>query len=194
MRFTRRSLVASAAAGGAAVLVAGCGDEETEAREGPPRSDLDVINYALTLEFLEEDFYRAVVDSGVLKGREAELARKIRVNETEHVAALSAAAKQLGKPVARPATNFDKVLSGGRDRVIAVASDLENTGAGAYLASAYLITSEDILATGLAIHTVEARHAAVLNLLAGRSPVPDGAFATPIERGEVERRISVFLV
>jgi len=190
---TRRSLV-SAAAGGAALLAAGCGgEEEEEPRAGRSRGDLDIVNYALTLEFLEEDFYDAVVSSGVLSGREADLAKKIRDNESEHVQALSAAAKDLGRPVARPATKFDSVLSGGRDRVIGVAADLEGTGAGAYLAEAAQITSAEILASALAIHTVEARHASILNLLAGRSPVPDGAFATPIERAEVQRRVARFL-
>ena len=192
MTLTRRTLV-SAAAGGAALLAASCGDDEEEPREGPSRGDLDVVNYALTLEFLEEDYYKAVVSSGVLSGREADLANKILDNETEHVQALSAAAKDLGRPVARPATKFDSVLSGGRDRVIGVAADLEGTGAGAYLAEAAQITSAEILASALAIHTVEARHASILNLLAGRSPVPDGAFATPIERAEVQRRIARFL-
>jgi len=190
---TRRSLV-SGAAGGAALLAAGCGADEREPRASSPRGDLDVVNYALTLEFLEQDFYDAVVKSGVLSGYEADLAKKIYDNESEHVRALSAVAKELGRPVGRPATDFDPVLSGGRDRVIGVAADLESTGAGAYLAEAYKITSDRILASALAIHTVEARHASILNLLAGRSPVPDGAFATPIERPEVMRRIARFLV
>lgn len=193
MTLTRRTFV-SATAGGAALLAAGCGDDEEEPRGRPSGGDLDVVNYALTLEFLEEDFYEAVVSSGVLSGREAELAEKILDNESEHVLALSSVAKDLGKPVGRPATDFDSVLSGGRDRVIRVAADLEGTGAGAYLAEAAKITSDEILASALAIHTVEARHASILNLLAGRSPVPDGAFATPIERGEVQRRIERFLV
>ncbi len=193
MTLTRRTFV-SATAGGAALLAAGCGEDEEEPRDGPSGGDLDIVNYALTLEFLEEDFYQAVVDSGVLGGREAALAEKILDNESEHVLALSTVAKDLGKPVERPATDFASVLSGGRDKVIRVAADLEGTGAGAYLAEANKITSDDILASALAIHTVEARHAAILNLLAGRSPVPDGAFATPIDRGEVERRIARFFV
>jgi hypothetical protein len=193
LTLTRRTFV-SATTGGAALLATGCGEDEDEPREGLSGGDLDIVNYALTLEFLEEDFYEAVVDSGVLSGREAELARKILDNESEHVLALSTVAKELGKPVGRPATDFESVLSGGRDKVIGVAADLEATGAGAYLAEAAKITSDDILASALAIHTVEARHAAILNLLAGRSPVPDGAFATPIDRGEVQRRIAVFLV
>ena len=192
MTLTRRTFV-SAATGGAALLASGCGDDEQEPREGPPRGDLEVVNYALTLEFLEEDFYEAVVSSGVLSGREADLAKKIRDNESEHVQALSAVARDLGEPAERPATAFDPVLESGRDGVISAAADLEGTGAGAYLAEASRITSPEILASALAIHTVEARHAAVLNLLAGRSPLPDGAFATPIARGEVRRRIARFL-
>ena len=194
MTLSRRALV-SAAAGGAALLAVGCGDdEETEPRDDPSRADLDVVNYALTLEYLEEDFYSDVVDSGVLSGREADLAGKIRDNESEHVRALEAVAKDLGGvAVERPATDFGSVLEGGRDRVIGVAADLEGTGAGAYLAEASNLTNPDILASALAIHTVEARHAAVLNLLAGRPPLPDGAFATPIGRSDVQRKIAGFL-
>ena len=192
MTLTRRTLVA-AAGGGATLLVAGCGDDEQEPQAKPPAGDLDVVNYALTLEYLEEDFYEAVVKSGALSGREAELAGKILDNESEHVLALETVAKEIGTPVERPATTFDAVLSGGRDRIISVAADLEGTGAGAYLAEAARITDPEILASALAIHTVEARHASVLNLLAGRSPLPDGAFATPIPRGEVRRRIAGFL-
>jgi hypothetical protein len=190
---SRRALV-SAAAGGAALLAAGCGDEETEPRGEPSRADLDVVNYALTLEYLEEDFWTDVVDSGVLSGRESDLAGKIRDNESEHVQALEALAKDLGGPAAeRPATDFESVLAGGRDQVIGVAADLEATGAGAYLAEVSNLTTPEILASALAIHTVEARHAAVLNLLAGRPPLPDGAFATPVGREAVERRIERFL-
>ena len=193
---TRRGLVSTAAVG-AAVLVAGCGDDSNDPAEGQPLGDLDIVNYALTLEYLEEDFYEQVVRSGVLSGREGALAQAIRQNESEHVAAMRAAARRLapGRPMLeRPETDFSEVLDGGRDEVIRVAARLENTGAGAYLAEAGQIEDVKILASALSIHTVEARHAAVLNRLAGAPPLPDGAFAVALERAEVMGRIERFLV
>ena len=193
---TRRGL-ASTAAVGAAVLAAGCGDESNDPATGPPAADLDIVNYALTLEYLEEDFYEDVVRSGVLSGREAALAELILQNESEHVAALRTVARELapraGGVAKRPDTDFSDVLDGGRDEVIRVAAELENTGAGAYLAEAGQIESAKILAAALSIHSVEARHAAILNRLAGKPPLPDGAFAVALERAQVMGQIERFL-
>ncbi len=194
---TRRGLVSTAAVG-AAVFAAGCGDDSNDPAQGPPRADLDIVNYALTLEYLEEDFYEQVVRAGVLSGREAALAEKIRQNESEHVLALRTAAKQLARGsqvvVKAPKTDFSEVIDGGRDEVIRVAAQLENTGAGAYLAEAGQIENPQILASALSIHTVEARHAAILNRLAGEPPLPDGAFAVALERADVMGRIERYLV
>jgi len=191
---TRRGLVSTAAVG-AAALAAGCGDDSNDPAKGPPRADLDIVNYALTLEYLEEDYYKQVVKAGVLSGREAALAELIRQNESEHVVALRSAAQQLGGRVAkRPKTDFSEVLDGGRDEVIRVAAQLENTGAGAYLAEAGQIENPQILASALSIHTVEARHAAILNRLAGEPPLPDGAFAVALERADVMGRVAKYLV
>ncbi len=189
---TRRGLISTAAVG-AAVLAAGCGDDSNDPATGPPRGDLDVVNYALTLEYVEEAFYEAVVSAGVLSGREAALAELIHSNEREHVEALRTIARRLGRVAARPDTDFSQVLAGGRDEVIRVAAGLENTGAGAYVAEAGQIEDAKILAAALSIHTVEGRHAAILNRLAGRGPFPDGAFAVALERGEVMTRIEPFL-
>ena len=61
-----------------------------------------------------------------------------------------------------------------------LAATVENLGAAAYLGQAGNIQSKEILAAALAIHTVEARHAATLNTLLKLSPTPDGAFAKPM--------------
>jgi hypothetical protein len=172
--------------------LAACGDDDDELGQ-KGGGDLEVINYALTLEFLEADFYDEVVRSGVLSGRELAIASEIRRNEQEHVDALTAAARKFGKPVARPSTSFEQVISGGRDEVLRTAAKLENLGAAAYLGQARNITSRDVLKTALAIHTVEARHAGVLNHLIGKSFVPDGALATPMTRNEVLREAEPFL-
>jgi hypothetical protein len=86
------------------------------------------------------------------------------------------------------------VIDAGRERILEVASTVENLGASAYLGQAPRIQNLRILESALAIHTVEARHAAALNEIAGNGfasggklvgSVPDGAFAQPMTREEV---------
>ncbi len=76
-----------------------------------------IVQYALTLEHLETDFYNAVIDAGVIEDKAlAETAKMIRDNEQEHVDALTGTVEQLGGKPMRPKTNFDAVLEGeGRD-------------------------------------------------------------------------------
>ena len=68
-------------------------------------SDLEILNYALTLEYLEADFYTQGVDGGVLSGRELALVKPIRDHEDAHVAALTSTIEDLGgTPVKAPGT------------------------------------------------------------------------------------------
>ncbi len=157
--------------------------------------DLGIVNYALTLEYLEAAFYDEVAKSGLFKGDDLALIEQIGQAEQEHVDALVATAKQLGgEPAAEPKATFplDDAMS-----VLKLAAEVENLGAAAYLGQAANIESPDILAAALAIHSVEGRHAAVLNTLIGEEPTPDGAFAqgadmqtssTPSSRSSPRRR------
>jgi rubrerythrin len=154
--------------------------------------DLEIVNYALTLEYLEADFYAAVVGAGLFKGAQQSLLKQIADSEAQHVDALTATAKQLGgKPAPRPKTDFP--LEGKR-KVVQLAATVENLGAAAYLGQAGRIKSKEILAAALAIHSVEARHAAAIGLLAGRRITPDGAFAKPASMDEVLPQVKPFIV
>ncbi len=200
------SMVGGAGAAGAlAVFMAACGgddDENTSAgtsdnkqSEGGNARDLEIVNYALTLEYLEAAFYADVLKSGVVTDKAVgEAAKRIGQNEQEHVDALLATAKKLGKPAPKPKTNFQSVIEGGEKKVLETAATVENLGAAAYLGQAGRIKSKEILAAALAIHTVEARHAAALNKIVGKSIVPDGAFAKPASMAEVLPKIKPFLV
>src|SRR4029079_11705114 len=69
--------------------------------------DLGILNYALTLEYLETAFYQDVVKSGLFKGADLATIKQFGSEEAEHVAALTAAIKQSGgKPAAAPKTQF----------------------------------------------------------------------------------------
>ena len=193
------------AASAFATFLAACGDDDEEetakSKDTVPKDtsgggDLEIVQYALTLEHLETDFYNAVLDSGEIKdpaiGKTATL---IRDSEQEHVDALTAVNKQMGgSGYKRPKTTFDSVLEGGPTMILETAATVENLGAAAYLGQAGRIKSRDFLASALAIHTVEARHAAALNTLVGRTIVPDGAFAKPASMEEVLPEVEPFLV
>ncbi|WP_354701091.1 hypothetical protein DSM112329_01397 [Paraconexibacter sp. AEG42_29] len=156
------------------------------------KGDLDILNYALTLEFLETDFYNKVLDAGLFKGEQAELLKGFGESEQAHVDALTATIEKLGgTPVTAPMTKFDLTDA---TAVAELAAVVENLGAAAYLAQAPKIKNAEVLAAALSIHSVEARHAATLNTLVGKKITPDGAFAKPAEMAEVLKAVKPFIV
>jgi len=156
------------------------------------KGDVGILNYALTLEYLETAFYADVVKSGLFKGADLETIRKFGREEAEHVEALKAAVKQLGgKPAPEPKAEFPLKSA---KAVLELAATVENLGAAAYLGQAANIKSPEVLASALAIHSVEGRHAAVLNTLLGESITPDGAFAKPADVKTVLKSVEPFLV
>jgi hypothetical protein len=78
--------------------------------------------------------------------------------------------------------------------VLELAGTVENLGAAAYLGQAGNIKSPTVLATALAIHSVEGRHASALNTLLGESITPDGAFAVPADAKTVLKSVEPFIV
>ena len=155
------------------------------------QGDLGIANYALTLEYLETDFYAKVNNSGMLKGKVADLAKRFGNEEQAHVDALIALIKKAGgKPAVAPKTTFplDDEKS-----ILKLAATVENLGARAYLGQAAHIQDKEILAAALSIHSVEARHAAVLNLATKAAPA-SGAFAKPATAADVLKSVKPFLV
>jgi hypothetical protein len=199
----RRLLAMSGGVGAAGALLAACGDDDSTTADGTAASsdmaamesqfgagDLGIVNYALTLEYLEAAFYDDVAKSGLFKGEELALIKSIGKNEQAHVAALTATAKKLGTPAKAPKATFplDDAKS-----VLDLAATVENLGAAAYLGQAGNIEDPTILGAALSIHSVEGRHAALLNILTGKQPTPDGAFAQPADMQTVLDEVQPFL-
>ena len=215
-----RTMGSGGGAAGLALLLSACGSKSQTAstpvvtdigsdgtakapRGARTGGDIEIVNYALTLEHLEATFYAEAVNSGLLKGQGLALAKAFGETEREHVAALTATVKQLGgKPARRPRTNFALVIAGGAEMILQIAATVENLGASAYLGQAARIKDKDVLAAALAIHTVEARHAAALNALVGRparggssleGTTPDGAFPRPMTMTQVLAKAKPFI-
>lgn len=141
------------------------------------QGDLDILNYALTLEYLESEFYMKGVQGNVVSGRELELVAPIADHEAAHVTAVTTTIQDLGgKPVAKPKFKFPQGTFTNRDKFLQTASVFEELGVKAYHGQVPMIDSVDILAAAAAIAGVESRHAAILADLTGGNPFP-----SPIE-------------
>ena len=141
------------------------------------KNDLEVLNYALTLEHLEDNFYRMANASGKLQGNAAKYFAIIGAHEKAHVDFLT---KQIqmagGTPVAElPKYNFAPLGDvNTQDGLLKIASVLEPTGVKAYDGAAREIQSKTILGAAGQIVQVEARHAAAIRALINpnANPVP----------------------
>jgi len=207
---TRKKFLRMAGAGAAGALsiaLAACGSDKksTNSTAAPApantgttggtsetKGDLDIVQYALTLEYLETIFYKQVIAAGLFKGSNQDTLKKFGETEQEHVNALRATVRQLGgEPVGKPKTNFTTDDAGA---VLKLATTVENLGAAAYLGQAPNIKSPEVLAAALSIHTVEARHAATLLTLSMQKVTPDGAFAKPADMQTVLAAVKPFIV
>jgi hypothetical protein len=204
-RFLKMAGSAGAASFGAFVLAA-CGSSKsstTATSASAPAStattssssantgDIGILNYALTLEYLETAFYAKVLEAKLFSGTAGALLKTFGAQEAQHVAALKAAVTSLGgTPVAKPESKFPITTAAATAEL---AYTVENLGASAYLGQAPLIQSKQVLASALAIHTIEARHAASIGTLVKKSLTPDGGFAKPADMSEVLAAVKPFL-
>lgn len=196
---SRRGLVRNAAiAGGgiAAISIVGVAAAQDSTPAASPvdgvvfTSDVDVLNYALTLEHLEHAFYRdglaSIGSEGIAAlGYQAgvfDFLSEIAAHEAAHVETLTAVITQLGgEPVAEATYDFGYADAAG---FLATAQVLEDVGVSAYNGAAPdLMDTPDLLTAALTIHAVEARHAAYLAVLNGANPFPDAVnpYLTPDE-------------
>jgi rubrerythrin len=222
---SRRNLLGAApkVAGGAALMAVAAGAPFSRSLQSAVAQDftddLDILNYALTLEHLEATFYREGLDKFDEGDFEDVFGHKcedesednsdtkffsfessddirgrfeeIRDHEEDHVKTLTDTINKLGgTPVDEGKYDF------GYDDLAGfceVAMALENTGVAAYAGAGPFITDDAVVAAALSIHSVEARHASYLNLRLGESPFPD-SFDEPLTRHEVLEIASKFIV
>jgi rubrerythrin len=204
-------MVGAGGAGALALLVAACGSDNgdsgsntgstaTSSSSGSSgtsgtaqfgKGDVGIAKYALTLEYLEADFYKQAAESGMLKGQALELGKQFGEQEQQHVDALESMLKKLGQKL--PAKPVGKFPLDSQMSILQLAATVENLGSAAYLGQADKIQDKEVLAAALSIHTVEARHASVLNQVLGKPVTPDGGFAKPASADEVLKMVKPYI-
>jgi hypothetical protein len=181
---TRASFILRGALSAGAIYGAGAvGPFVNSALGASGGGDIDILNFALTLEYLETDFYQSKGKSVGLSGEAKSLATQFGDEEAEHVAALTKAITAAGgMPAKKPTFAFPVSDPAG---FLKLAYVLENTGVGAYNGAGPSLQNKQYLAAAGSIVQVEARHAAAIGLLTSQPVTPDGAFDKPLNKQQV---------
>jgi len=158
--------------GGSAVAVASVGMVLPQSAFATKKSDLAILNFALTLEYLESSFYAIAATKG-FGPRVGRLARVIRDHEIAHVKALVATIPSLGgTPVKKPKFRFPPSLYANETVFLQTAMALEDTGVGAYNGAGPALTLRPVKEAAASIVAVEAMHASWVRGVAGTAPAP----------------------
>ena len=183
----KSTLAAGAVYGGAAV---GPFVKQAMSQEG---GDVDILNFALTLEFLEAAFYEeALKQVKGLSGDVKPLAEQLQEDESAHVDTLTSTIEDLGgKPTKAPKVDFGDAFKD-EDSFLELAQTFEDTGVGAYNGAAPEIKSTEILAAAGSIVQVEGRHAGLIRLTRGENPAP-AAFDETLDMQEVLDAVMPFI-
>lgn len=152
--------------------------------------DVGILNFALTLEYLEASFYEEAKSRARASGDLKSLIGLLAMDEQQHVEALTATIKKLGgKPVAKPKFNFDYNNTAG---FLELAQTFEDTGVSAYNGAGPAIKSKEVLGAAGSIVQVEARHAAAIRLQNKEEPSPE-AFDPALDEAQVLKAVEPFL-
>jgi Ferritin-like domain len=192
LSFLKKAGVAGGAAmGGGAVLSALAPSAFAAGGGGRPpgsfgKGDVGILNYALTLEYLEAAFYNGATAANLsLSSQASAFLKVVTKDENAHVKFLK---KALGSKAAKePKFNF-KGANTNTEMFMKTAQVLENTGVHAYSGQALNIKTPAYVAAALSILTIEARHASVIGLLndpSGEAIAPNGPFDTPLTAAKV---------
>ncbi len=152
--------------------------------------DIGILNFALTLEYLESTFYKEALTRAKASGDLKQLIVLIGKDEQQHVEALAGTIKKLGgKPVAEPRFNFEYDDTAG---FLKLAQTFEDTGVSAYNGAGPAIKSKEVLTAAGSIVQVEARHAAAIRLQNKEEPAPD-PFDKALEEMQVLKAVEPFV-
>jgi hypothetical protein len=193
-RISRKGLLA--VAGASLVAACGGGDDKERERQARTAADLEIVRFLLGVERITTAFWEAVVQRGALGDMQvAPIARQTARNDRTHVETLERYERRLGTPSTPPETpGFGEIFAAGPREVLESGAELANLAAAAYLGQANRIQDRNLLASVLAIHSVEGRQAAAINRIGrvGDGVLPDDAFAQPLTMAQVRSRMKRF--
>jgi len=186
----KAGIAGGAAVSGGAVLSALAPSAFAAGGGRPPASfgkgDYGILNYALTLEYLEAAFYNGATAANLsLSSQASAFLKVVTKDENAHVKFLKGA---LGSKAAKEPKFDFKGANTSTEMFMKTAQVLENTGVHAYSGQALNIKSPAYVKAAISILTIEARHASVIGLLnepAGNDIAPDGPFDTPLSASAV---------
>ncbi len=180
---TRTGFLRKATVGGAALLGALALPGASKAQSA---KDVDILNYALSLEYLQAAFYTEAEQVRALRGRARRAVEVVGAVERAHVKAFRDA---LGTAaIARPTFNFRGVTEN-QSQFLKTAVAFEDLAVAAYKGQAPRLASDELLAVAVSIHSVEARHAAWMRYLFDITPAAN-AFDEPLSRQQVTRIVA----
>ncbi len=156
------------------------------------KDDLEILNYALTLEHFESAMYKGIVASGKLTGVEQTYATDFGAHEAAHVTALTDTISKLGGTPVKAQASYNFPAFDTRDNIVKFLVTVEDLGAGAYLAAAPEVQNPDVLTAAVAIHNIEGEHASIWRRQNKMVPVV-GAFAAPVKKADVLAAVSPLL-
>ena len=172
----------------------GGGGGAAAAPAAPAGGDLEIANFALTLEYLEAEFYGIALDSGVLSGDALLVVQNLFAHESAHVDALiGLITENGGTPVAKPEFTFPEGAFSSQESILNLAFTFEPVGVGAYLGAGTMIQAAPVLAAAASIAGVEGEHVVAVGNLVGVVPPANTAFPEPLTQDQVLAAVAPFL-
>ncbi len=156
-------------------------------------TDLDIANFALTLEHLEAAMYREMLATNILTGKELSYFQSFGEHEAAHVTALTDTIKAFGGTPVSAQSSYNFPAFNNRGDILNFARTAEEIGVGAYQGAAALISDVNVLNAAASIVQVEARHAAIVRMMIDPNIAVPAAFTASLTVDEVLQQVGPIL-
>lgn len=156
-------------------------------------TDLDIANFALTLEHLEAAMYREMLATNILTGQEMEYFKSFGEHEAAHVTALTDTINAFGGTPVSAQDSYNFPAFNNRGDILNFARTAEEIGVGAYQGAASAISNVDVLSAAASIVQVEARHAAIVRMMIDPNIAVPAATTSSLTVDEVLEQVGPIL-